>query len=144
MKIFFVCTGNTCRSPMAEAIFAAKELEGVSVKSAGLFAGTSPLSANAKTVLEAQGIDFQHTSKQLQPEDLDWASLVLTMTNSHKNLLVQKSPGSSDKIFTLKEFVEGSREDISDPFGGPLAAYENTFKELHRLLDQLADIIEEE
>ena len=144
MKIFFICTGNTCRSPMAEAILAAKELEDVSVKSAGLFAGTAPLSANAQTVLDAEGIEFQHTSKQLQPEDLDWASLVLTMTNSHKSLLMQNSPGSSDKIFTLKEFVEGSREDISDPYGGPLAAYEQTFAELHRLIDELADMIEEE
>ncbi|HSI68509.1 MAG TPA: low molecular weight protein arginine phosphatase [Planococcus sp. (in: firmicutes)] len=144
MKIFFICTGNTCRSPMAQAIFAAKELEGVSVKSAGLFAGTAPLSANAQTVLDAHGIDFQHISKQLRPEDLDWASLVLTMTNSHKSLLVQNYPGSSDKIFTLKEFVEGSVGDISDPYGGPLAAYEQTFAELHRLIDGLADMIEEE
>lgn len=129
---------------MAEAIFAAKELEGIQVKSAGLFAGMAPLSANAQIVLDAQGIEFDHSAKQLQPDDLDWASLVLTMTNSHKSLLIQNYPTFSDKIFTLKEFVEGSGGDISDPYGGPLSAYEHTFGELDRLLDKLVEMIEEE
>ena len=144
MNIFFVCTGNTCRSPMAEAILSAKELPGVEVRSAGLFAGTSPLSVNAQIVLEEQGIEFEHTSKSLEPEDVQWASLILTMTEAHKKLVMQNYPEAADRIFSLKEFVEGKKEDVSDPYGGSLATYTSTFNELKRLLDKLADKIVEE
>lgn len=138
MNIFFICTGNTCRSPMAEAILSAKELPDVEVRSAGLFAGEAPLSANAQAVLEEQGIEFEHTSKSLEPADVQWASLILTMTESHKRLVMQTYPEASDKIFSLKEFVEGKKEDVSDPYGGSLSTYNATFNELKRLLDQLA------
>lgn len=139
MKIFFVCTGNTCRSPMAQALLAAKELPGVEVRSAGIFAGEAPLSSHARTVLEEDGINFQHMSKQLLPGDIRWSSLILTMTATHKQYLVQNHPEAGDKIFTLKEFAEGRLADVSDPYGGSLTTYQQTYNELKTLIDKLVD-----
>lgn len=137
MNILFVCTGNTCRSPMAEAILTAKNLDGVEARSAGIFAGTAPLSENAQSVLNQQQISFSHTSKPLNIENLEWAELVLTMTNSHKMAILQAYPETATKLFTLKEFAADSTEDISDPYGGPIALYEKTFQELKLLIDKL-------
>lgn len=137
MRILFVCTGNTCRSPMAEAILSAKKLPGIEVRSAGIFAGTAPLSRNAQSVLSQQQIPFTHTSKPLEAEDMQWAELILTMTNSHKMTLLQAQPEAATKLYTLKEFTEGSTEDISDPYGGPLKLYEETFHELKELIEKL-------
>lgn len=144
MNIFFVCTGNTCRSPMAQALLAAKHVPDLEVRSAGIFAGDAPLSSHARTVLTADGIDFQHRSTQLLPEHLRWASLVLTMTASHKQYLLQQHPDASAKIFTLNEFAEGKMADVSDPFGGSLATYQQTYNELKMLIDKLVDKLYEQ
>ncbi|AQU80312.1 low molecular weight protein arginine phosphatase [Planococcus faecalis] len=137
MKILFVCTGNTCRSPMAEAILTSKNVAGVEVRSAGIFAGIAPLSTNAQAVLNQQQISFTHTSKPLDAEDLQWAELVLTMTHSHKMTLLQAYPEVATKLYTLTEFVKDSSKDISDPYGGPLELYEKTFQELKFLIDKI-------
>ncbi len=142
MNIFFVCTGNTCRSPMAQAILAAKESPGIEVRSAGIFANAAPLSRNAQTVLDEQKISFSHTAKPVRQEDVEWATLILTMTAAHRNILLQSYPEAASRIFTLKEFVDGSREDVSDPYGGSLATYNQTFDELNHLIDKLVDKIQ--
>ncbi|MBT2583803.1 low molecular weight protein arginine phosphatase [Planococcus sp. ISL-109] len=137
MKILFVCTGNTCRSPMAEAIVHARKIEGMEARSAGIFAGEAPLSANAREVLNEQSIEFDHTSKPLNPRDVEWAELILTMTYSHKMMLMQDYPEVAAKLHTVKEFADGTTGDISDPFGGSLSDYRRTFKELEQLIDKL-------
>lgn len=137
MKILFVCTGNTCRSPMAEAILSARNLPKVEARSAGIFAGIAPLSKNAQAVLDRQQIPFAHMSKPLDTKDMQWAELILTMTHSHKMTLLQAYPEAATKLYTLKEFADGSTADISDPYGGPLEFYEQTFQELQVLVDKL-------
>lgn len=137
MKILFVCTGNTCRSPMAEAILSARNLPGVEARSAGIFAGTAPLSKNAQAVLDKQRISFAHTSKPIDTRDMKWAELILTMTHSHKMALLQAYPEAATKLYTLQEFADGSTADVSDPYGGPLELYEQTFQELQVLIDKL-------
>lgn len=128
---------------MAQALLEAKKMPGVEVRSAGIFASEAPLSRNAQTVLAEDGIDFQHTSKQFMPDDLQWSSLVLAMTAGHKQYLLQNHPEASDKIFTLMEFAEGRLADVSDPFGGSLHTYQQTYNELKMLVDQLVDKLNE-
>ncbi|ASS97952.1 MULTISPECIES: low molecular weight protein arginine phosphatase [Geobacillus] len=144
-RILFVCTGNTCRSPMAAALLENKQLPGVEVKSAGVFAAEgSEASAHAKTVLKEKGIEAVHRSSQLKKEHIDWATHVLAMTSSHKDMVVERFPEAKDKTFTLKQFVLGTDGDIADPFGGPVEVYRAARDELEKLIDRLAEKLQTE
>ncbi|MGE6487330.1 low molecular weight protein arginine phosphatase [Paenisporosarcina sp. NPDC076898] len=146
MNIYFVCTGNTCRSPMAEAIFQSHNKEGMDVRSAGIYAmEDGDISENAKQVIREAGIDFTHYSRQVSEEDIRWADLVLTMTTAHKQLIMQAFPFAADKIFTLKEYVRPyGPHDVSDPFGGDAHMYRQTFLELTQLTNELHIKLNEE
>ncbi|MBV7505186.1 low molecular weight protein arginine phosphatase [Bacillus sp. sid0103] len=137
-RILFVCTGNTCRSPMAEAILKNKQLDRVEVRSAGIYAATgSEASAHAKKVLDDNGIAHNHRSSLLTRDEVAWADLILTMTSSHKMAILQQYPDMGEKVFTLKEYSgEGFHSDVVDPYGGSLAMYEQTFRELNALIDK--------
>ncbi|WP_462410227.1 low molecular weight protein arginine phosphatase [Neobacillus sp. Marseille-QA0830] len=136
--ILFVCTGNTCRSPMAEAILKNKNIDGMEVKSAGIYAANgSEASANAKQVMDKNKIPHDHRSTLLSVSEVDWADLILTMTTSHKFAIQQQYPRAINKVYTLKEFTgEDYDHDVMDPFGGSVGVYEQTFQELDRLIDQ--------
>jgi len=139
MNILFVCTGNTCRSPMAEGLLrqmAEQQKLNIQVQSAGVaaFPG-SPASTHTLTILKNRGVSLQHQSQPVTAELLQWADLVLTMTGSHKQILSQQYPQALDKVFTLKEYVEvGGSLDIADPYGGGLQDYQVTEKELEDAL----------
>jgi protein arginine phosphatase len=143
-RILFVCTGNTCRSPMAEAILKSKKIDGLEVKSAGIYAATgSEASAHAKKVLDDHHIEHNHSSTMLSKDSVQWADLILTMTGSHKNAILQQYPDSAGKVFTLKEFTgEKYAVDVVDPFGGNLAIYQDTFNELDKLIKQAIEKIQ--
>ncbi len=146
MNIYFVCTGNTCRSPMAEALFQSKDLEHMKVRSAGIYAmNGSDISENAKQVIVENGIEYTHFSRSLSEDDLRWADLVLTMTTAHKNLLLNTYPFAADKTFTFKEYIRpyGSH-DVSDPFGGDVSQYRKTFMELKSLSHDLVQKLNNE
>ncbi|WP_081954469.1 low molecular weight protein arginine phosphatase [Neobacillus niacini] len=135
-RILFVCTGNTCRSPMAEAILKSKKIDGLQLKSAGIYAATgSEASAHAKKVLNDNNIDHNHSSKMLNLESIHWADVILTMTGSHKNVILQQYPETTGKVFTLKEFTGDHFDvDVVDPYGGNLAIYQETYRELDKLI----------
>lgn len=135
MNILFVCTGNTCRSPMAEAILTSKKLAGVHVKSAGVFAMQgSEASYQAQEVLQEKGITHNHTSALVTEESVLWATFIFTMTNQHKRLLEERFPAAVGKVFSIKEFV-GEHGEVSDPYGGSVHTYRETFNELQALIE---------
>ncbi|MFK4998783.1 low molecular weight protein arginine phosphatase [Bacillus sp. N9] len=132
MNILFICTGNTCRSPMAEAIYNHLTPDSASAKSAGVFAMEGANAASHSiAVLEENGIAINHTSKNVSETDLTWADLILTMTNAHKELLIGQFPIMAHKVFTLKEYANqtnGENVDVFDPYGGDMDVYRKHFK----------------
>lgn len=146
-NILFVCTGNTCRSPIADALLKSKALETIEVKSAGVFASNgSDASEYTKQVLVEKGVPCDHQSTSLTEELVDWASYIFTMTESHKQLILERFDFAKIKTFTLKEFVQQDATDknidIIDPFGGSVHLYRKTLEEIEPLIEELVRKIE--
>ena len=144
MTIIFVCTGNTCRSPMAEAI-GRKLLKEIEIFSAGIFAAEGgEISWLAKSVLEENGYglpDFR--SRRLQGKHLEAADLVLTMSREHKEIISTFFEEKKDHIFTLKGYNGEERfQDIPDPYGGDRGTYLSTFSEIEKEILKLAERLE--
>jgi protein arginine phosphatase len=146
IRILFVCTGNTCRSPMAEAILKNKAIDGIEVKSAGVYAVSgSEASPNAKLVLQENNIPENHRSTVLSEAEINWATHIFTMTEGHKRAIVSYHPRAIEKTFTLKEFAEDSVDkDVVDPYGGPVQIYRDTFSELHQMIEKMLERLDGE
>ncbi|MCS1352308.1 low molecular weight protein arginine phosphatase [Mechercharimyces sp. CAU 1602] len=114
-NILFVCTGNTCRSPMAEVLLkekARKKGLHLTVHSAGVAAVSDlSMSEHAQIVLREKGLDGSgHRSQTVTTELIQAADLVLTMTMTHKEILVRSYPQYLDKIYTLREYVQRDKQ----------------------------------
>ncbi|HDR4561673.1 low molecular weight protein arginine phosphatase [Bacillus cereus] len=137
-RVLFVCTGNTCRSPMAEALLRHYGEGKFEVQSAGVFAYPgSDASVYAKEALIEKGISIDHASKQINETLLDWADIVITMTENHKQIVLGHYPSVEKKVDTLYGVTEGISKDISDPFGGALSIYKETLEEMEKLVQTL-------
>ncbi|MCW3488875.1 low molecular weight protein arginine phosphatase [Dethiobacter alkaliphilus] len=143
-KLLFVCTGNTCRSPLAkvlaEAALKRAHLTDWVVDSAGMqaFSGQSA-SAGALAVAREMGLDLSlHQSRLLTEELLAQAELVMVMTWTHREALLSAAPQVAGKVHVLKEFV-GEDGDVADPYGGGPAEYGYAARELERLIARLVE-----
>ncbi|MFC5403566.1 low molecular weight protein arginine phosphatase [Cohnella soli] len=108
-RILIVCTGNTCRSPMAEALMkdlAARGGKPIEVRSAGVSTVDGlPISPHAATALRKRNLALPEGSTLLKADDVLWASLILTMTAGHKRAILERFPQALGKTFTLKEYA---------------------------------------
>ncbi|MCR4719821.1 MAG: low molecular weight protein arginine phosphatase [Firmicutes bacterium] len=140
MNILFVCTGNTCRSAMAAALFNKIAIEknlDVRIESAGIFAlDGEPASNEAVIAMKKYDIDLLgHHAQSINTELIEKSDLILTMTKAHKMVLEQSARG---KVFTLCEYA-GLDSDIDDPYGGDVVEYEECAEKLYNALIKVAE-----
>jgi len=130
VRVLFVCTGNTCRSPMAEALLRAKAKSRgvpVEVRSAGVAAASgAPVSGHAAEVLRERQVPHEGASSPVTAEAVGWADLILTMTTGHKRMLLERYPEAIEKTHTLKEYVEDRPEVLAE-----IAELERLYAEWH-------------
>lgn len=137
--VLFVCTGNVCRSPMAEYLLRhnlGPQAEW-KVSSAGLYTSDGmAASPPAIEVLREQGIDLTpHRSRAVTKDGIDSATLIVVMTASHVTELKQRFPEAQDRIYLLKSFDPGSGGgDIPDPLGSTTDQYRKTRDEINSAL----------
>lgn len=127
MDILFVCTGNTCRSPIAEGYLRSLNIENLKVSSCGLCADGSRVSQNSAAVMGEIGIDItHHVSRQITKDDVKTADRIICMSNSHKQML---------ESLGIKAEVLGN--GIPDPYGKDLNEYRRCRDEIIREIDKL-------
>ncbi|WP_251424954.1 low molecular weight protein arginine phosphatase [Veillonella agrestimuris] len=137
MNILFVCTGNTCRSPMAEGITQALAKDmglDIKVQSAGLFAAYGAKATEA-AILAVQSIAdiSNHESQPLSMKLVNEADIVIGMTEDHKSVLLRQFPFEEAKIKTLSQWG-GGNGDVVDPFGGTQEVYNACAQQIYDLV----------
>ena len=137
MRILFVCTGNTCRSPMAE-VLARSQLkalgrEDVTVSSAGAAAMEGDgATAGAREAMASRGLSLEdHRSRGLTVEMLEEADTVIFMTRAARDRVASIVPQYDERCVTLSRWA-GAEGDVADPYGGGAAVYEQTARQLEQ------------
>jgi tRNA threonylcarbamoyl adenosine modification protein (Sua5/YciO/YrdC/YwlC family) len=147
--VVLVCTGNTCRSPMAEALLKKRiadrlgckvaELEdrGIVVMSAGISAPPGSRSAaEAQQAMQERGLDLtQHESQPLSERIVRFADLVITMTRGHRETILDAWPEAESRV----QLISRGKGDVADPIGGPLDLYRRCAEQLDAYLKDWAD-----
>ncbi|PTX97189.1 serine hydroxymethyltransferase [Spartobacteria bacterium LR76] len=145
--VLFVCTGNVCRSPMAEALFRqlVSDRDDIEVQSAGVSAGRGqPASLDSVRALKTLGIDLSRFRSQPVTEKLvEEATHIFVMTRDHRRLLELFFPEASGKTYLVREFDNGS-PDVPDPIGLGREVYERCRDVIKRSLPDLLNFIDQD
>ncbi len=146
--VVFVCTGNTCRSPMAQGLLQKflddNNVKTVDVKTAGVMTipGLLP-TPEAVQVMDSADIDIRkHRSAPLTPEMIRKADLVLGMTPFHVQFALRMSDDARDKTFLLKEYTKSDLKNyqITDPMGATLEVYKRVYREIKLAIEKLSEM----
>jgi protein-tyrosine-phosphatase len=136
-KVLVVCTGNTCRSPMAAGWLNRKLAgKGWVAESAGVAAWRGgPASPEAVAAMREIGIDIvAHRSRALARHLVDEAAILLAMTEGHRREIARRFPEAEKNTFLVHGFGAGKARDVADPVGLPVEAYRHTRDELVQAL----------
>lgn len=152
-RVLFLCTGNICRSPLAEGVLRHMldaELAGrVDVASAGVAAMPGqPASTNGVMACAELGVDISgHRARMLTRDLIETTDLVLAMEEHHRMAAVKLAPREAGKIHLLSQYAAGSEGNapigVDDPIGGDLDEYRSTLREIRRYIEQALPRIRE-
>ena len=151
MKMMFICTGNICRSAMAEGMMKKlveyKNIKDMEICSCGIYAETGDYSTyNAIEAAKVYGADISnHRATNIRDSKIEEMDVILCATTSHKQNVLFLYPNLNGKVYTMKEYAGlddyGENIDINDPWGYDLNVYYNCAKEIEECLEKIVEKI---
>lgn len=149
MKLMFICTGNICRSAMAHVMLekrAEEENKDVQVYSCGVYAenGDRPTEEAISVLKEIYDVDLRkHRATNIANSEIKKMDVILCATTSHKNNVLNRYPELEEKVFTMKEYVGYSDNDldINDPWGCSYETYRRCAKEISECIEKIINKI---
>ena len=148
MKVLFVCLGNICRSPMAEAILKKKiqehpEKPEFQVESAGTGSWHIGEFPDPRTIEvgEKKGLIFDTTAKQVKESDFDAFDYIIAMDHKNYENLITLNPDAESKIIMMASFLKNNESEIADPYWGEIRDFQKLYEQLDIAIDGLLNYL---